>query len=310
MGVPFASAQQRPPKPARVGVLSGGATAPAVIGLRQGLKDLGYVEGRDLILEIRAAHGRYDVALDAARELVKGGVHILVSAGTVQTRAAKEAAGGLPVVFTQVGEPVGSGFVQSLARPGGNMTGFATLLPQTTGKRLELLRELLPRAQTVHVIFDPENPTSRAAAVVARQAAKTLRVRLRERHVKSREDVARVLREISHDTFDAILILPDSLVVNMGGQILEVSGQKRIPVIFHERSWVESGGLASYGPDFTALARQAAGYVDKILKGAKPGDLPVQQATRFEFVINFKTARALGLAIPQAILVRADEVIR
>lgn len=170
IGVPFARAQQRPPKPARVGVLHGGAqsASPVVIGLRQGFRDLGYVEGRDLILEIRAAGGRYDVALGAARELVKSGVHILVSAGTVATRAAKEVAGGLPVVFTQVGEPVEAGFVHSLARPGGNMTGFATLLPQTTGKRLELLRELLPRAQTVQVIFDPENPTSRASAVVAR----------------------------------------------------------------------------------------------------------------------------------------------
>ncbi|MGH2404454.1 MAG: ABC transporter substrate-binding protein, partial [bacterium] len=217
-GVSYGYAQQRPPKPARVGVIHGGAqsAAPVVIGLRQGFRDLGYVEGRDLILEIRTTQGRYDVALDAARELVKGGVHILVSAGTVGTRAAKAAAGGLPVVFTQVGEPVEAGFVQSLARPGGNMTGFSTLLPQTTGKRLELLRELVPRAQAVLVMFDPDNPTSRAAAVLARQAAEGLRVRLQERHVKNREDVARILRDITSNSLDAILILPDSLVVNMG----------------------------------------------------------------------------------------------
>lgn len=128
--------------------------------------------------------------------------------------------------------------------------------------------------------------------------------------MKTREDVARILREITSDSVDAILILPDSLVVNMGEQIIEASGQKRIPVMFHERSWVERGGLASYGPDFTALARQAAGYVDKILRGARPGDLPVQQATRFELVINLKTAKGLGLVIPQSLLQRADEVIR
>ncbi len=189
------------------------------------------------------------------------------------------------------------------------MTGFATLLPAATGKRLQLLSELVPALRTVLVIFDPENPTS-AAAAVARQASEQMRITLQVQHVKSRDDVLAILQKIGRDTTDAILILPDSLVVNAGEQIVSASMAKRLPVVFHERTWVERGGLASYGASFVDLARQAAQYVDKILKGERPGDLPVQRPTKFELVINLKTAGALGLTIPQSLLQRADEVIR
>jgi putative ABC transport system substrate-binding protein len=281
-----------------------------VVGLRQGLRDLGYVEGQEVVLEIRAGQGRYETALEAARALVKRGVHVFVSAGTVATKAVKEAAGDLPIVFTQVGEPVAAGFARTIARPGGNMTGFSHLLVDTTGKRLELLRELVPGARTVLVVFDPENPTSGAAAAEARLSAEMLRVSIRQRHVKTRDEVLAALRELDRNTVDAILMLPDSLVVNAGDQIIAMSGQKRIPVMFHEETWVERGGLASYGASFVDLGRQAARYVDKILKGAKPADLPVEQPTKFELVINLKTAKALGLTIPQSVLIRADKVIQ
>ncbi len=212
-----------------------------MIGLRQGLKDLGYVEGRDVVLEIRAGRGQYSAALEATRALVKAQVRIFVSAGTIATQAVKEAAGHLPVVFTQVGEPIAAGFVKSMRQPGGNLTGFSHLLPETTGKRLELLKELVPTCRTVLVIFDPKNPTSEKAVAVP--------------------------------------------------------------------TWVDRGGLASYGPSFVDLGRQAARYLDKIRKGANPAQLPVEQPTKFELVVNLKTAKALGIKVPQSILVQSDRAI-
>jgi putative ABC transport system substrate-binding protein len=300
------------PKPARIGVMHLGhqLEAPVVVGLRQGLGELGYVEGRDVVLEVRAGRGSYETALQAAQELVHGGVHLFVSAGTLATRAMKAAAGSLPIVFTQVGEPIAAGFVQSFARPGGTLTGFSHLLPETTGKRLELLRELVPDARTVLIIFDPGNPTSSAAAAEARRSAQKLGVELRERHVASRDEVLATLQGEDWRRVEAVLMLPDSLVVNASDKIISLSTQHRIPVMFHEESWVRQGGLASYGASFVDLGRQAATYVDKILKGAKPGELPVQQPVRFELVINLKTAEALGLTIPAPLLFQADEVIR
>lgn len=285
------------------------AEAPVVVGLRQGLKDLGYVEGRDVILEIRAGRGQYSTALEATRELVNARVHILVSAGTVATKAVKEAAGNLPVVFTQVGEPVSAGFVKSLRQPGGNMTGFSHLLPETTGKRLEVLKELVPACRTVLVIFDPKNPTSEKAVAVARDSAKKLGLRLRERHINNHDEVAKALEEIDPKKADAFLVIPDSLVVNSGEQIIEKSREKHVPVMFHEVTWVERGGLASYGASFVDLGRQAARHVDKIRKGTKPADIPVEQATKFELVINMKAAKALGITIPQSIMLQATRVI-
>ncbi len=312
LAAPLAAEAQQAPIPARVGVLHlmHRLEAPVVVGLRQGLKDIGYVEGRDVILEIRAAKGRYPIAVKYAHELRKLNVHLFVSAGTVATKAVKEAAGDLPVVFTQVGNPVGAKFVKSFARPAGNMTGFSHLLPETSGKRLELLRELVPGVQTVLVIFAPTNPTSSVAATVARRAAKKLSIILRERYVQTRDDVLAIIREVNRQTVDAMLILPDSLVVNAGRQIIEMAQREHIPVIFHEGTWVKRGGLASYGTSFVALGRQAAGYMDKILKGAKPANLPVQQPTRFELVINLKTAKALGITIPNSVLFQADKVIK
>ena len=283
--------------------------APVVIGLRQGLKELGYVEGRDVVLAIRAGRGQYSTALEAARDLVKAQVRIFVSAGTIATQAVKEAAGNLPVVFTQVGEPVSAGFVKNMRQPGGNLTGFSHLLPETTGKRLELLKELVPACRNVLVIFDPKNPTSEKAVAVARGAAKKLGMRLQEHHIRNSDEVVKAVEAINPKTTDAILVVPDSLVVNSGEQIIEKSGQKNVPVMFHEVTWVDRGGLASYGPSFVDLGRQAARYLDKIRKGANPAQLPVEQPTKFELVINLKTAKALGIKVPQSILVQTDRVV-
>jgi putative ABC transport system substrate-binding protein len=299
-------------RPAPVGVLHLGAeeAPPVLVGLRQGLADLGYVEGRDVALDVRSGRGRPEAAAAAARELIDNRVQVLVSAGTVATQVAREAAGGVPIVFTQVGDPIAAGFVRSLAQPDGNLTGFSHLLPATSGKRLALLRELAPTVRTVLTTYDPANPSSASAAEVARAAAGPLGVSLRERHVRSREEVSAALREVGRGEVDAILVLPDSLVVNAGDEIIAAAERERLPAMFHEDTWVRRGGLASYGASFADLGRQAAAYVDKILKGARPADLPVQQATTFELVINLQAAQALGLSIPQAVLARADEVIR
>jgi putative ABC transport system substrate-binding protein len=280
-----------------------------VLGLRQGLRELGYTEGQDVLLEIRSGSGRPEAARVAADELVTAQVQVLVSAGTVATQAARDATDALPIVFTQVGDPVGAGFVQSLARPGGNLTGFSHLLPATSGKRLELLREMVPAVRRVLTIYDPANPSSAAAAEVARTSAEPLGVQLRERHIKSRDEVLTALGEIDRGRIDALLVLPDSLVVNAGEQILETSVKARLPVMFHEDTWVRRGGLASYGASFTELGRQAATYVDKILHGTNPSDLPMQQASTFDLVINLKTARSLGLVVPPSVLRQATEVI-
>jgi putative tryptophan/tyrosine transport system substrate-binding protein len=297
--------------PARIGVihLSPQLEAPVVVGLRQGFVELGQEEGRDYILDIRTGAGRYETALEAVRELAAAQVQVIVSAGTVATRAAKDGAGDVPIVFTQVGEPVSSGFVESLAQPGGNMTGFAHLLPATTSKRLELLRELAPSASRIMIVFDPTNPSSAASAAVANETTGRLGVLLQERYVRTAEDVPAVLSGVRRSNTDAILVLPDSLVVNQGALIIETAARERIPAIFHESTWVEQGGLASYGASFTDLARQAAAYVDRVIKGARPATLPVQQPTRFDLVFNLKTAATLGLSIPESLLADATETI-
>ena len=301
-----------PARPSRIGVLhlSPESDPPVVIGLRQGLAELGYVEVRDAIIEIRSGRGRPEAATAAARELVEARIQILVAAGTVATQAARDVAGAIPIVFTQVGDPVAAGFVQSVAHPGGRLTGFSHLLPASTGKRLELLRDMIPTARTVVTFYDPENPSSAAAAEVARTSARKLGLELQERHVHTREAVSAAVREVGRGSADAIVMLPDSLVVNAGDEIIEMAAAARLPVMFHEDTWVRRGGLASYGPSFTDLARQAATYVDKILKGALPTDLPVQQAVTFDLVVNLKTAQALGLTVPPPVLAQASEVIQ
>ena len=280
-----------------------------VVGLKQGLRDLGYVEGRDVVLDIRAARNDKTLAVAAVGELVKAQAHVIVSAGTIATTAAQLAAAQVPVVFTQVGEPIAAGFVKTLQRPGGNMTGFTHLLSDTSGKRLEILKELVPACRTVLVIYDPSNPTSRQSVTVARNATKRLGLVLRERHVAVQSDVLGAIAGVERSTSDALLVIPDSLVANAGEHIVAMSRQKRVPVMFHEATWVERGGLASYGASFVDLGRRAAAYVDKIVKGAKAGDLPVEQPTKFELVLNRGTAKALGIAIPHSLILRAAKVV-
>lgn len=298
--------------PAHVGIvhLFPETVAPVVVGLRVGLSELGYTEGRDIVLEIRSGPGDYETALKATRELNDLNVAVLVSAGTVATQAAKDAAGDIPVVFTQVGEPIAASFVETFRRPGGRMTGFTHLLPEATGKRLQLLLAIAPAVRRVLVIYSPINPSSVEAAAVAREAASVLGVRLLERQVASGDEVLMIVDHLDTDIVDAILILPDSLVVNLGNVIIERAAEARIPVMFHEAEWVERGGLASYGASFVELGRQAASYVDKILKGTRPGDLPVQQPTGFELALNLRTAEALGLSVAASMIAESARVVR
>ena len=234
---------------------------------------------------------------------------MFVSAGTVAIKAVQAAAGDIPIVFTQVGEPVAAGFVKSLARPGGNMTGFSHLLSDTTGKRLEILKEIVPGCRTVLVLYDPKNPTSSQSIAVARQSANALRVRLVERHIARRDEALGAILQISKEMADGILVVPDSLVVNASELIIQRARQLSLPVMFHEESWVHRGGLASYGASFVELGAQAARYVDKIRKGIAPGELPVEFPTKFDLVLNMKTATALGVTIPPPLLLRATRII-
>lgn len=302
-----------PKEPQRIGIIHLGQQpdAPVVTGVRQGLRELNYVEGRDVILHIRAGRGQYSSALDSAHELVKDvGVHILVSAGTLATRAAREAAGEkVPVIFTQVGDPVAEGFVASFPKPGRNLTGFSHLLVDTTGKRLELLKEILPSLRTALVIFDPSNKTSSNSVEAAREPARKLGVRLREHHVKNRDDALQAIEQIDRKTVDALLVVPDSLVVNHGDRIIAKSREQLLPVMFHESTWVNRGGLASYGASFSDLGRQAARHIDKVIRGESPDRIPVEYPTRFELIINLRTAKTLGLVIPPSVLIRVDRVI-
>jgi len=270
-------------------------------------RDLGYVEGKNVVYDYRlAAPGDL---LPAAQDLMRSGVDLVVAVGTPVTLAAKRASVTVPIVF-YASDPVGSGLIASLARPGGNATGVASLSEETGAKRLELLKELLPRATRVAVLGNPDNPASLGQQPAVNSAAESLGIKILVLNVRRSEDLDAVFPVMNRKHADALLILGDPILIAQGSRIAEHAFKQKLPSIFLYRMFTDAGGLMSYGPDFAAVWRQCAVYADKILKGAKPADLPVERPTKFELIVNLRTAKAFGLTVPQSILIRADEVIR
>jgi ABC-type uncharacterized transport system substrate-binding protein len=302
---------QQPTKIPRVGHLSAGvASDPArQEAFRQGLRELGYVEGKNIVIEWRFAEGKSEHVSALAAELVRLKVDVIVTSGPGATRPAKEATNTIPIVMAQDNDPVANGFVASLARPGGNITGLSTLSAQLSGKRLELLKEVLPRLSRV-AVFDNSTSGNVEVRKETEHAAGALGLKLQYLEVRSPKDIETAFREAGKSRADAILMLPNQIHFSQRTRIADLAIKNRLPVIYGRPEYVEAGGLMNYGVSFTDLDRRAAIYVDKILKGAKPAELPVEQPTKFEMVINLKTAKQIGLTIPPNVLARADKVIK
>jgi putative ABC transport system substrate-binding protein len=297
----------------RIGFLittSPSALADRIEGFRQGLRELGYVEGKNIVIEWRHAEAKLDRLPALAAELVRLKVDAIVTAGPSSTRAAKKATSTIPIVMAFDNDPVGNGFVASLARPGGNITGLATLAPEISGKRLELLKEIVPKLSRVAVLGTSTTPGTAQNLKETELAAGALKVKLQYLDVLDPKDIETAFRAASKGRADAVLVLTSPVFVLQRTQIVDLAVKGRLPAIYDQSEYVEAGGLMSYGVSFTDLARRAATYVDKILKGAKPADLPVEQPKKFELVINLKTAKQIGVTIPQSVLYRADKVIK
>jgi ABC-type uncharacterized transport system substrate-binding protein len=304
---------QQSTKILRIGYL---AATPRSINLarheafREGLRDLGYVEAKNIVIEWRFADGKADRLIGLAAELVQLKVDVLVSGGSTATRAAKNATSTIPIVMCQDNDPIGNGFVASLARPGGNITGLATLRSELSGKRLELLKEIIPKVARVAVLGSSTNPGNTQSLKETEVAAVAFGVKLQYIDVLGPKDIEVAFQEANKGRADAVLVLASPVLNSRRSQIAELAAKSRLPAIYDRRDFSEAGGLLSYGTSVVELDRRAATYVDKILKGAKPADLPVEQPTKFELVINLKAAKQIGLTIPQRVLARADKVIR
>jgi ABC-type uncharacterized transport system substrate-binding protein len=309
-----AEAQQVGKRVPRIGYLDGGsisANSVRIEAFRRGLRELGYVEGQNISIEWRSAEGRADRLPGLAAELVRLKVDVIVTGGAGATRPAKEATATIPIVMAQDSDPVGSGFVDSLARPGGNVTGLSILHPEISSKRLDILKEVLPRLSRVAYFGTSTWVGNGQGLKETELAAGALGVKLYYVDVLGPKDFETAFQAADKGQAEAGLMLVWGAVLSpRRKQIAELAVKSRLPTIYREREHVEAGGLMAYGPNIPDLFQRAATYVDKILKGAKPGDLPVEQPTKFELVINLKTAKALGLTIPQSVLLRADEVIQ
>jgi putative ABC transport system substrate-binding protein len=295
---------------ARIGSLRTGGAAGARQreAFRQGLRDLGYVEGRNVVIEYRGDEGKLERLPAYMTELVALKVDVIVVAGTLQALAAKQATTTLPIVFTSVGDPVASGLVTSLGRPGGNATGLSTLAPELVGKCLEQLKQAVPGVSRVSVLRDER--TGQILLKEAEVAARALGVQLQVVEARGPAEFDRAFSDMTRARAGALAVLPTPMFFSERRRLVDLAAKNRLPTVFPYREFVDAGGLMAYGPNLADLSRRAATYVDKILKGANPGDLPVEQPTKFELVINLKTAKALGLTIPPSLLQRADEVIQ
>jgi len=310
--IQLGEAQQQPTKIPQIGYLMTRSLDPVrTEALRQGLREFGYVEGKTIVIEWRSAEGKLDRLPALAAELVRLNVVVIVTSGPTPTSAAKEATVTIPIVMTQDTDPVANGFVASLARPGGNITGLSTLAPELNGKRLELLKEIVPKLSRVAVFGTSAQPGNAQSLKEVDLAAKAFGVKLQYVDVLSPKDIESAFRAASKGRAEAVLMMVASAVAgNHRTEIIDLAVKSRLPVIYTFSSYVEAGGLMTYGVNISDLDRRAATYVDKILKGAKPADLPVEQPKKFEFIINLKAANQIGLTIPPNVLVRADRVIK
>jgi len=305
---------QQPAKIPRIGFL--GATFPSADAarneaFRQGLRDLGYVEGKNIVIEYRWAGGKFDRLPDLAAELVRLKVDVIVTGGPASTPPAKEATVTIPIVMSSDSDPVGNGFVASLARPGGNITGLPQMAPELAGKRLELLKEIVPRLSRAAVLGgDSNNPGNAQALRETELAAGAFKVHLQYLDIRDPKDIETAFRAASKGRAEAVLVLGNPVATDHRTQMIDLAVKNRLPAIYPQNDYTDAGGLMFYGPSITDLFHRAATYVDKILKGAKPADLPVEQPRKFELIINLKTAKEIGLTIPPNVLARADKVIK
>jgi putative tryptophan/tyrosine transport system substrate-binding protein len=304
---------QQPKKIPRIGYLSAvsrSTNATRVEAFRQGLSELGYVEGKNIVIEWRYAEGKLDRVPALAAELVRLKVDVIVTSGQASTRPANEATSTIPIVMAQDPDPVGAGFIGNLARPGGNITGLSSLSPELSGKRLELLKATVPRLSRVAVLGTSTSPGNAQALRETELAAGALTVKLQYLDVRGPKDIETAFRAASKERAEAVLVLGGPVLSSRRTLVVELVENSRLPAIYGQPELVEAGGLMSYSVSFTHQFRRAATYVDKILKGAKPADLPVEQPVKFEFIINLKAAKQIGLTIPPNVLARADKVIR
>ena len=306
--VPRALLAQQQQRIYRIGMLVPANLAP-MEAFTQGLRELGYVDGRNIAIENPWVEGTREGFDDLAVDLVRSKVDLIVTWGTPATKAAKQATSTIPVIMVGVGDPVGAGLVASLARPGGNITGVTNLDVGLAAKRLELLKEVLPKLTRVVVLRNPTNPSGVLQFAETQAAARSLGMAPQLVDARSPKEIEGAFAAMAKTRAGALTVLADPLFISWQKQIANLAMTGRLPSVFARRENAEAGGLMSYGPNLTDLFRQAATYVDKILKGAKPGDLPIEQPTRFYLVINSKTAKALGIKIPQSVLLRADKVI-
>jgi putative ABC transport system substrate-binding protein len=317
LAAPLAVEGQQPTRLVQIGVLSNGfpSSSPQYLRPRfdaflEGLRALGYVDGQNIVIHWRFTSGRDDQLAGVADELVRLKVDAIVTTGTPPTLAAKRATRTIPIIMAASGDPVGSGLVDSLAHPGGNITGQTLLTAEVYPKRLELLKEAIPEITRVAVLHNPTNPVSLEDATSTQAGGEVLRVKVLPVEARDASELDRAFSAMQTKRVQALVVASDLKYVGQRGRLVELALRAKLPAMFFTREFVEAGGLMSYGPNYVDLYRRAASYVDKILKGAKPADLPVEQPTKFEFVINLKTAKALGLKIPPSVLARADEVIQ
>jgi putative ABC transport system substrate-binding protein len=309
----FSAAAQEPPKIHRIGLQ---VVSPRELNetrietFRQGLRELGYLEGKNVMIEYRYAEGKLDRLPSLASELVQQQVDVIVTIGTPGVLAAKNATATNPIVFVSVSDPVANGVVASLARPGGNVTGFSILAPELSRKRLELLKEAFPKVTRVLVLWNPTSSGESLSFTETLGVAKGLGVQLHSMKVRRASDFESEFQRARNASVQALVTLPSPIVNSNLNQVLEFAAKNRLPAMYFTSEFVEAGGLMSYVPNFAEQFRRAAIYVDKILRGVKPGDLPIEQPTKFELIINLKTAKQMGMTVPANILARADRVIR
>jgi putative ABC transport system substrate-binding protein len=311
LAVPLARAQQ-PAKLPRVGYLFSFVPSQGEHlweACRQGLRELGYVEGRNIVLEPRWADGHHERLPVLVAELVRLKADVIVAAATPANLAAKAGAGTIPVVMVAVADPVRAGLVASLARPGANVTGLSLLTPELSGKRLQLAMEIVQHATRVAFLANPDNSSHEAFAEETQAAARSLKIELRPLRARNSGEIERAFADASKEGARALIVFDDPVIWSLRKRVVALAAQARLPVMYGYSEFVDEGGLVSYGPHRPDLYRRTASYVDRILKGAKPAELPIERPTRFELVVNMKTADALGVTVPQTVRLRADRVI-
>ncbi|MBI3527055.1 MAG: ABC transporter substrate-binding protein [Betaproteobacteria bacterium] len=311
-GLASAADSQQPIAPRRIGVLLAASLPEEKVpqAFRQGLLDAGYAEGRDVVIEWRSANGDYNRLPQLAADLVQSRVDVIVVGSTAAAQVAKRATSTIPIVLAIVADPIARGLVASFAHPDGNITGLSAMTEDLSAKRLQLLKEAIPRVARVAVLWNPDAPWHAKVIEQLKAAAPSLSIKLNFVPARTPEEFDAAFSAMRQAHAQALYVIEDAFFFGNRMTLLKLASKARLPIIYWVKEFAEGGGLMSYGASYGDLMRRSAGYVDKILKGAKPGDLPIEQPTKFELVVNLKTAKALGITIPQSILVRADEVIR